>query len=237
MHAGVWVALAALLVTDVDDAVRDGDRGACVQIHRQSIGHVVGIADLADVHLALAGAPTTAVLEKRRSPSPDRNLPGGLRITTRCDQGCCVDGLAADGKALIAAELDGDDRRACRGGWVDRVVRVAFQDRAAVSVYVGRSWFVNGAAHANNQLVCRSFDRASGRPLKLGDVLSGAEARRVLDQTRRTLRGSEFAGFTPNAAGIRFQPAPARGRDVQLCAEGPYPAKSDQIVEIDAHRP
>jgi len=235
MYAGVWLALAALLAGDVGEdmfgAISRG--GGCVRhAPRPEIGHLVVIKDLADVHLAFKGTPTTAVLEQRRHPPPDRPLRGGLRITTRCEQGCCVDGLMAADKVLLAPELDADDRRTCRNGWVDRVVRVAFQDRAVVSVYVARSWFDAGAAHANDQLRCRSFDLATGRPLKLGDVLERAEAQHAIDRTRRALRGGAFADFTLTPAGIRFQPGPVRGHDVQFCAEGRHPAKSDQILEI-----
>lgn len=234
MPALSCVLLAFVLVTDSFDEIQT--IRPCVPIrHLPEIGRLVGIADLADVHLALRGGPTTAVLENRRRPDPDRPLPGGLRITTRCESGCCVDGLTAGGKVIVAAELDADDRRTCRAGWLDRVVRVVFQDRSTVSIYEARSWFSAGAAHANNQLRCRSFDLATGRPLRLGDVLPRGDAKSAIGRARQAIRAqSDLAGFTPNAAGIRFQIRGEGVREVQFCAEGAYPLKSDQILELDA---
>ena len=73
MYAGVWLALAALLAGDVGEdmfgAISRG--GGCVRhAPRPEIGHLVVIKDLADVHLAFKGTPTTAVLEQAATRRP-----------------------------------------------------------------------------------------------------------------------------------------------------------------------
>ena len=198
-------------------------------------GKHVRIRDLPDIVRPKGRAPTTAELSIRHSPGPDRRLPGGLRITTRCEDSCCVDGLMAGDKVLLAPQVDPDFRDHCGNGWYERVVRVAYQDESAVSIYVAESWFYEGAAHAHNRLRCRSFDIATRKQLRLADVRPGAAAIRALAQARRLIRDThDLHGYTPNAAGIRFR-GPRTGKAAQLglqfCAEGRD--DSVDVVEID----
>jgi hypothetical protein len=210
--------------------------------HRHAGMRLVSIRDLPDIKRPPErgspggrGPATTAALRPRGRPDPDRPLPGGLRITTRCEHGCCVDGLMAGDRVLLAAAVGAGQRSTCRHGWLERVVRVAYQDETAVSIYVAESSYDDGAAHANNLLRCRTFDLATGHRMMLHDVLPGAQSGKALAAVRRRLRDSiDFSRFTANTTGIRLRKDADGRRHVQLCSEGFYPGESESIVEIDA---
>ena len=98
MHAVAWLALALLTTGELEGT------------------HRVRIRDLPDIARPKSRAPTTAELATRHGPGPDRKLPGGLRITTSCEGTCCVDGLMAGDKALLAPTVDRDLRDHCDNG-------------------------------------------------------------------------------------------------------------------------
>jgi hypothetical protein len=143
----------------------------------------VSIDDLADIVTPSHAFPTTERLGSCVGLAMSAREDAGVRITTSCVSGSCVDGAAdgASGRTLLAPTLNADDRDVVRGGGgVERVVRVAFATPEYVSLYVAETTMSPGAAHANNSLTCRTFDRHSGRELRLGDILTAPGARRVV---------------------------------------------------------
>ena len=231
MHSTAWLALALLAAGDPETGVPKHYpwRGTGAHTH-SSIGKGVRISDLPDIVRPTGPAPTTAELASRHDPGPDRPLPGGLRITTRCEGNCCVDGLMAGDEVLLAPQVDRDLRDHCAEGFVERVVRAAYQDESAVSIYVAESWYFAGAAHAHNRLRCRTFDIATRKPLALRDVVPGAAATRALAHARWMVRNvPTLRGYAPDAKGIRFGSGNQGRRDVEFCAEG-----SGDIAEMPA---
>ncbi len=204
----------------------------------------LNISELDDI-VRPESRPTTAELGRRTRPTREE-LPGNLTVETRCGRNWCVDGLISNNTVLIAPELQPDEAKALRdpGAWLERVIRVAWQDDAHVSAYVAVSEF-SGGAHANNQLSCRSFARKPGRALSLKQVFQPRFAELLLSGTPRLFDDTvsleelgeplDAAGFQVDPQGFRFGRA---GRlkgtrpEVILCAQGPYPSDSGTILEL-----
>ena len=236
------ILAGCLLVATIGESHADDNR------YLRKVGTLVEMKDLPGVErpepaspLARLAEATTAELPRRERPDPDRTLPAGLRVTTRCRDTWCADGLlVGKKKTLIAPEPRAADRGWLRKGWLERVVRVVWQDEKRVSVYVAESWFEDGSAHVNNALQCRTFDLRSGRVLALADVLPGGAADRALAQARRQLASDdgELGGvksFKTTKGGFRFRAGESGGDgppDVVVCAQGPYPSESGTIVEM-----
>jgi hypothetical protein len=175
----------------------------------------------------------------RRPTQGRKEARDDLVIETRCGKNWCVDGLAVEGRTLIPALPRPDEAKLLReeGAWLERVLRVVWQDGTHLSLYVAQSEF-SGGAHANNILRCRTYAKKQGRPLGLGQFLDKRRAGRVLGKTRRWLGGErdgmdiETAGFTPDAHGFRLETGAGGRPAVVLCAEGSYPSESDAVIEL-----
>lgn len=210
-----------------------------------SLARRLAIADLEDVVLPSGLVPTTAALGERHQPGR-RELPGDLVVETRCGESWCVDGLSVRGRTLLAAEPTAEERRWVRRGWLERVVRVDWWDESFVSVYVAESSFVEGAAHANNALRCRTFDARSGRALSLRDVLPARSAALVLAKARRLFEDEvaieelghalDFGpGYELRSDGFRLARTDRHGGErpeIILCAQGVACGSDGAMVEL-----
>lgn len=206
----------------------------------------LGIADLEGV--VRASGVTTAMLGGRAHDS-EIELPGDLRVVTRCGAHGCVDGLVAGRRTLIPAALAAAEEKALRDGdgyFLERVVRVPWSDERHVSAYVAESE-LSGGAHANNHLSCRTFERAGGRALMLADVLPPRSAALLLAKVQALLddpnaaidaglgfdASTDWSRYHVTPTGFRFASAPGDAPAILLCAEGTYPLASDSMLEID----
>jgi hypothetical protein len=128
--------------------------------------------------------------------------------------------------------------------WMERVVRIAWQDTSVVSVYVAQSEF-SGGASANNSLTCRSYDILRGHLLHLQDVLAKRSVELLLAKARGLLDANvaidelgkplEANGFEFNEQGFRMDRSThyhGTHPEIVLCGESPYPSEAGSIVEL-----
>ncbi len=203
-------------------------------------------------------SPSTALLARRsKTNEGSRRLAPDFELSTRCSGNACVDGLREPGAGLplVSAALTADDREilAPQGSWLERRLWLASATDRFVSVYVAESSFSGGAAHANNSLSCRTFNRKTGRQLTLADVLPDASrltarVQALIDDPDRAVEvlgdsldsgGVDASGSQLTARGFIVKPVPGRkttdGILLELCAEGPY-ALAGSVVEIALDR-
>lgn len=172
-------------------------------------------------------------------------LGDGIRIETRCGDHWCVDGLSIGGLVIaeprptpdeIAWLKEPDDEDpSISSSELQRAIRVAWHDESVVSVYLMEATFGSGGNHFNNEMKCRTYDRKTGRALRLRDVLD-ARTMRLLPRIRRFVAqdamvgvGEELGpgGFEVTNQGFRLE-GPSQ---VVLCAEAPFQLGGD-IVEL-----
>lgn len=135
--------------------------------------------------------PPDRIVTLEELAGPRRSTPGTL-VTGRVDpargireraHGVTVtseDGFDAlvdddNGRELVARAYDSE--RFAYGGdgftgdtHIERVISIVARTDRYVSVFLGHSMYTPGAAHANNDLTCVTFDRATGARATLGDL-------------------------------------------------------------------
>jgi hypothetical protein len=243
---------APATASDAGSASEQSDAGATVPTPRAGdefrVSRQLEISDLEGIVRPPSGLAETTAALGRRKQAARRELSNGLRIETRCGKNWCIDGLAIADRVLIGAEPDADEARVLRdedGAWLERVIRIAWQDDAFVSVYVAESSFSDGAAHANNHFTCRSFERRAGRAVSLRDVLPATSAKLLLAKMRGLFNpevAAEELGETLDTWGFELKPEGFRfGRtaeytgsrpEIILCAESASTAHDGAIVEL-----
>jgi hypothetical protein len=176
-----------------------------------------GLLSLTDLAGPPPGGLTTAMLSTRGTPGPaDTDGSAALTVSTSCGPEFCVDGLHDDafGRWLVPASVTLDEAPILAAdGWLDRRVFLATASLQWVSAFVGLSEF-SGGAHANNDLACRTFDRRTGRPARLADVVGEARSAELLARAAVTAD----ADYTPRDDAFLVGPDDA----ITLCAEAPF---------------
>lgn len=179
--------------------------------------------------------PCTAARVRKRLQPPDgvRERVEDLVVTSRCAEDSCFDGLRdlRTGRELIPTEPTAGEREVLAApGYLQRVVRIATVSERYVSLYLGDSSY-SGGAHANNGLVCATYDRRTGRPLKLSQVVPAAEARALTRKASRML-----TAFLSRHAEVEHTLRPASflydaaTRRISLCAEGDMPVAGSALL-------
>ena len=109
----------------------------------------------------------------------------GVRIATTCGDDWCVDSAidVASGRAFVKPGLGSLEIGADPRASVERVIRVAYATPRYVSLYIARTEFTGRRPY--NTLTCRTFDRKSGRELRLRDLIPAAAAKRVIAQAEK----------------------------------------------------
>lgn len=204
-----------------------------------------------DDGMAHLGRASTFVLPQRDeagAPVPVEAGGEGLFIHSRCNQAGCADGLEdrEHHHELIApATLPGESAHTDMES-VLRVLDADWQNRR-VSLLRLESRYTRGAGHSNNSTECLTFDRKTGRRLKLSDLVGAAEARRLLARANH-LRDDEnvielhldppsaFRDFTD--AGLLLLPdSPERSNqyDIVLCGDSALGA-GGRVVLLNLQR-
>jgi hypothetical protein len=118
-------------------------------------------------------APSIGTFVSGRTEPADGVRERRGTIVVRTHRG--IDSLFDGGVALIARPAD---ERSLGGdgftGDVERIIAIA-DVRDRVSVYVGLSFYTPGAAHANNELGCYTFDRGDPKPREDVVIVDGVE--------------------------------------------------------------
>jgi hypothetical protein len=158
------------------------------------LGRVVDIFEAVDVPHP-TGVTTFSLPQRTGDAALD--VGDGVAVRTLCDDHGCIDGLFEHGKTLIAPRREPDEQFD-RGTpfELERVVQVVDRSDDKLSVYVATSEY-SGGAHANNALGCRTYSRATGRRLRLRDVMPPRSAALVLAKVRvlfDPIRGLEETG-------------------------------------------
>jgi hypothetical protein len=158
-----------------------------------------------------------------------------------------VDGLFIGDRPLLPAELTKEEQMIYQadGAWLERVLRVVWENDKLVSVYVAESEF-SGGAHANNKFRCRTLDRQTGRALTLHDMFPSSSAELLIAKVNALFDANtamEVLGhdletdgsyrITPDGFRLRPVGEVTGGRpEIILCAEGAYPLGSSTLFEL-----
>ncbi|WP_309892744.1 hypothetical protein [Archangium sp.] len=183
--------------------------------------------------------PTTAMLRSRSMPaSGRREQVGDIIVTTQCGPRYCTDGLrdTRSGLDLIPTALTAEEHElVAASAEFERAVRIAHLGDSYLSAYRGATEF-SGGAHANNELACGTWDRRTGRQLRLSELVPPAEARALhqraavalqefLEETGRPRYMLDEASFLYDSARQR----------VTFCALAPM-VVAGTVIEIPVER-
>jgi len=180
-------------------------------------------------------APTTAMVRMRTAPSNgERERMRDVAVVSQCGDDFCIDGLrdVRTGRDLIALKLTKDERQILAApGTLQRVVKLAHVGERYVSVYTGYSEF-SGGAHSNNHLACETYDRRTGRTVRLAAVVPAKQLPSLLQRAKRRLRAFER---TRGAHDHTLHPAnflyDEDTRRITLCTEAPFPS-AGTLIEL-----
>lgn len=191
-------------------------------------------------------APRTFLLPER-SVSQNLEVAPNIRVLTRCVARWCVDGLEIDGKVAIAP-LPTDEEQttfgvdAPAGHRLERVIKLAFDGRHHVSVYLVENQR-SGGVHATSHMRCLTFDRPTKKLVTLHHVIEPAMANRLLLKTKGLFEGDKalevvgrpLTGATNwrpvlDASQFRFVERGATRAELVICAVPPGDTR--EMVEL-----
>jgi hypothetical protein len=172
-------------------------------------------------------------------PLGRREQLGDIVVTTQCGPRYCVDGLQdlRSGRELMGMALTDEEKElvAAAAGF-ERAVRVANLGEIYLSAYQGFTE-TSGGAHANNALACATWDRRTGRQIRLLEVVSGVEASVLKEQATMALQEFlEETGrprYTLDETSFLYDSAKQR---ITFCALAPF-AAAGTVIEISIDRP
>lgn len=178
--------------------------------------------------LASPSKTPSPMMIARRASGQKEEL-GGIKVSTKCQGGYCVDGLL-DGpknKTLLAATPSQEELAMSREqGQVERVVRIASVGFGHVSVFLGRAAF--DGKNAQLALECATFYRATGERISLYDLLPAKVADPMLREAKDAIQAAYPQHRIDPRSFLLMGPFP---QELHFCALPPSP-QDGSMIEI-----
>ncbi|NOJ91794.1 hypothetical protein HMI51_02380 [Corallococcus coralloides] len=178
--------------------------------------------------------PSTAMVRQRSQPADGvREQTDNVAVVSHCEGLACLDGLKdlRSGRELISLAPTRDEKNILKEeGSLERVVKIAHASESFVSAYTGHSEY-SGGTHANNSLSCVTYDRHSGRPMRLKDAVTARKAQSLMRDARRKLeafqQGQRLPAYQLTQEGFLHDSSSDR---IALCADAPPPMAGTVII-------